>query len=856
MRKLIRRIQYLFRRRQFEADLAEEMEFHLAMKQTEGPQARRAMGNATLAREEARAVWIWPWLESVWQDLVYGIRTMRRQPAFALVALLALGVAVGLNTVFFTVFNGVALRPWPVRDPGRVADVFHLELTGPRRSTHGFTVVEFRYFQEHSRSFSGLFLQDQGSVKLDDRPFTAMYVSANYFHVLGVQMQRGRGFLAGEDRVGTPQPVAVISDFLWRNHFDADPDIVGRSVRFDNVPLTIVGVAPADFAGTIMVRSDVWTPLATQLLLRPNDTNVMSFLTSPDHCCSWVAGRLADGYTRSQAAAELALLESQFRQASPEEDRTAITVTGTALIDIPNRNRAKAAPVFALIFLSVTLVLLLACANVGNLLLARAAARRQEIAIRLSVGGSRLRVIRQLMVESLALALAAAAIGVALAAWLPQYLLTRLQPDMAFHLPPDWRVLAYDIALAALSCLAFGLAPALQATRGRIYNALRDDLRLPGVRLPLRNVLLGAQVAISVILLAGAGLLVRGLQRASTEDPGFAIQDVRVVSIDLPANAYADVQRSQFASRLAAEIEGVPGMPPTGLSREAPLANSITSTSLATTRDQNQRKIVVLHEVTGGYFDVLRIPIVAGRNFTSHDAGRPVALLNETAAAQYWRGENPVGKTVFTDKPREIVGIVKDAYTTHLGTIDPAMYWPMEGRWVPLVLVRGGGPAAVDRIAAVAKEIEPHAQIQSMPLSENFRGALEPSLQGAALAGGLGLLALALASIGMSGVFAYLVRQRTKEIGIRVALGASPKAVVRMVLSSSLRTLVVGLALGLAGAAALSRVLATQLPGVRSLDPPAYLAVVVVLAAAACLAGLAPARRAARIDPVRALRWE
>ena len=858
MGKLLRRVQYLLHRRQLEADLAEEMAFHLAMKTRDGvAQARREMGNATLAHEDARAVWIWPWLESLWQDLCYCARTLRRQPGFAVLALAALGVTVGINTAFFTVFNAVALSPWPVKDPGRVVNVFHFELEGPRRSTHGFSVAAFRYFQERARSFTGLVLQDHAAVKADDRPAALTYVSGNFFSVLGIQMERGRGFLADEDRTGAPQAVAVLAFAAWQNRFGGDPDIVGRRIRIDDVPFIVVGVASRDFAGIPPLRNDVWVPVTARLLLRPNDPAVLHFLTSPNDCCSSVAGRLAPGFTREQAAAEVALLERQFDAPGPGEDRTSVIVTGTPLIEVPNQNRRKAAPVFALLFLAVTLVLLLACANVGNLLLARAAARRNEIAIRLSVGASRARVIRQLLVESFALALAAAAMGVALASWLPQFVASRLAPELSFHLLPDGRVLAYDLALAVMACLAFGLAPALQATRGKIYGALKDDLRLPGLRLPLRSVLLSAQVAISVVLLAGAGLLLRGVQRAAALDPGFAVEDVQVVSIDLPASVYGDAQLRQFASRLDAELGRAPGMPPCGLSMDVPLSNSTSSTSMRKAGEEASRRgMVILHEVSAGYFDALRIPIVAGRNFTPQDAGHPVALINETAAGRFWHGGNPVGRRIVSDKTREIVGVVKDAYTTRLGSVDPAMYWPMEGRWIPRVLVRGGGPAAVARVAAMVKALEPRAQLQPEPLSENFRRALDPSVRAAALAGGLGLLALALASIGMSGVFAYMVRQRTREIGIRMALGAQPRDAVRLVLASSLRSMAIGLAIGLCGSAAVSRILEHELPGVRSLDPPAYLAVVLLLAAAAALAGAAPARRAVRVDPVTALRWE
>jgi predicted permease len=862
MGKLFRRLRYWLRSRQSDAELVEEMEFHRALnardRGADEAASRRAMGNTTLARETARGVWIWPWLESFWQDLAYGFRAMRRQPGFTAVALLALASAIGINTSLFTVFNAVALRPWPVRDPGRVVNIMSVQLDGPRKgSADGFSLAAYRYLGEHSRALTGVVAMVNDNVKLDDRKLGMTYASGNYFRVLGVEMERGRGFLEEEDRAGAPQAVVVISYLMWQNQFGGDPAIVGRRIRLDEIPFTVVGVASRDFIGTSPMRVDVWIPFAAKLLLRPNDPGVMSFLTSPGHCCSPVAARLAPGVTRKQAQAEVRVLMDQF-QPQGNSGGWAILLTGTALFEGPREKDKDPGTIVALMFLAVTLVLLLACANVGNLLLARAAARRQEIAVRLSLGGSRARLIRQLMVESMALALMAASIGLAIAWVLPSFIARLLADDHAFRLTPDIRVLTYTILLAVVACLAFGLAPALHGTRGNIAGALKNQMRLTGVRLSLRGFLLAAQVAISVMLLSGAGLLMRGLQRAQSQDPGFEIQSVTAVSLDLPATTYSGARTKAFANQLSAQLNRIPGLPPVGLSMDAPLGRSTNSTSVRLAGEaEKKRKLVIFHEVSAGYFDVLRIPVIAGRNFAPEDAGRLVMMINETLAKQYWPRESAVGKMLVFDKPHEIVGVVKDVYTTQLGFIAPTIYWPMAGRFgVPVILVGDRSTASAERIAALVKQIEPKAQVRSEPLSGNLRRQLEPSLYAAALAGALGMLALMMASVGMSGVFAYVVRQRTREIGVRMALGAQPGQIVRLVLASSGRALAAGLAVGLAGALALSRLMVHQLNGVSPLDPRAYAGVFVLLIAAAAAASAAPARRAARVDPVTALRWE
>jgi putative ABC transport system permease protein len=516
-------------------------------------------------------------------------------------------------------------------------------------------------------------------------------------------------------------------------------------------------------------------------------------------------------------------------------------------------------PAFAAMFLAMTLVLLLACANVGNLLLARAAARRTEIAVRLSLGGSRARLIRQLLVESLALALAAAAIGLAIAWIVPSAIMSRLIPDNAVTIAPDLRVAAYAAVLALLACLAFGLAPALHGTRGHIAGALHRDAVPGGTHLPLRSVLLAAQVAISVILLTSAGLLVRGLERAQHQDPGFRTDKVLVATLELPAALYSGPRAKAFTAQLQDALAQASDLPATAVSNDVPMGNSRSFTSLRRTGEPAERnRMIQMHDVTGTYFDVLGIPIVAGRNFTRADAGRDVVLLNETAARSLWGTENAVGKTIDSNrKAWEVIGIVKDVYTTDFNTIGPTMYWPMIGRFgLPQLLIAGSTAEVRDRIAAIVRTLEPRGRVTFTPLADNLRTRLEPARYSAALAGGLGILALVLASIGLSGVFAYMVRQRTREIGVRMALGAQPAQVVRLVLGSNLQALAWGLAAGLAGAFAGARLLTSFMNGVGPFDPATYAGVLALLIASVAAASAVPARRAVRVDPLTALRWE
>jgi predicted permease len=878
---LFRRLRYWLRQRELERDLAGELEHHRAMRQQElereglpaaeaGYASRRALGNTALAREDARSVWIWPWLESVRQDLGYAGRSLRRQPGFTLVAVSALASGIGLNTSLFTAFNALALRPWPVHEPERVVNVFNLdprELRGRAGGAPwGFSLSELRYLSEHSRTFAGLFAvrTGGGDFTLGEEDARAAWVSADYFSVLGVGMMLGRGFLPAEDRLEAPGAVAVISHGFWRSRFGADPAIVGREIRLEDVPFVVVGIAPREFTGTSGSRVDVWMPLSSVPLLRPDERWVASVLRKPENCCLGVAGRLAPGVSREQAQAELTLLSRRFRSASGRE-ASEILLTGTQSVASPAPPNKALVQTFLLLFVGVTLVLLLACANVGNLLLARAAARRREIAVRLSLGASRGRVARQLLTEGLVLACLAGVVGVAIAHWLPSRILAHVTFGAAsLRLAPDALVLGYTLVLCVVSCVLFALAPALHATRSSVAAALKRGSALPGVRLSLRSLLLSVQVALSVVLLVAASLLVRGLEHA-TRSVGLRLGDLTVVSFEVPARGYGTARTAALSLQLERDLQVLASRFPLALTSTPPLGsgNIKASFRLPGRSDDHFNSV---YEVSAGYFGVLELPVVAGRTFGPEDAGRKLILVNETLARRHWGSAGAaLGQRIVSEPPwggwnqtgeLEIVGVVRDAHMTSLGEIGSTVYQPLSGRMLPQVVFPRSASGALASVRQVAARVEPRLRVRTAPAADNLDRQLSRAQLAASLAGAMGALALALAIIGMSGVFAYWVHQHVAELGIRIALGATSRQVVRLVLGASSRAVLLGLAAGLLASLAGSRLLESHLYGLSPLDPAAHIGVAVVLALAAVLATYGPLRRALRVDPAVALRRE
>ena len=873
MRNLLRRLCHRIRSRRFDAELAEEIEFHRAMKEREWERAgltaadarrmsHRDMGNITLARECSREVWIAAWFDSLGQDVRYAIRSLRGQPGFTFTAGAALVLGIGLNTSLFTLFNAVVLRPWAVADPGRVFTAHYVHSSASGRGTSGFGIAEYRHLREHARTFSGLIAWREDGARLGDEAIDHQtrfaFVSGNYFDVLGVRIQHGRGFRSEEDRAGDPQAVAVIGYRFWERHFAADPAVVGRTFRVNDVPFAVVGVAPFGFDGTDPPNTQsFWVPLASLQLLSGDRGEAASLLTNPSHCCSRLAGRLAPGITQEQARAELELLSRRFR--TQWNDRlapvNALVLSSTALLSQPGV-KASLFAVMALMFAAVVLVLLLACANVGNLLLARALARQREFAIRLSLGASRRRVVRQLLTESLLLSSCAGIAAVLVAYGLPAAVLrATVRGETPSSITPDARVLVFTVAVALLSSALFGLAPALNATRAAMRTIVaRRDVTRSGRR--LRSVLLAAQLALSVIALASGSLLVRGVQNARTLDPGFHVDGVFAASLVFPSQTYDQTRVRAFVSALYAALKADAGIPSVALTNTIPLGSDRNMTSFRLPgEDEKQSRMIQIESVSPEYFALLDIPIVSGRHLDATDRPGGAITINEEMARRYWPGANPIGHTlVFGNRQREVVGVVRDAHTTGLDAVEPLYYELTAGGPSTRLLLRSPTSDPTPRVLTIVRGLDNRVDVQVRPLAGYRDQLLQPSRAMALTAGVVGLLALLLASVGVFGVFSYVVHERTREIGIRMAIGARASQVVRLVLRSTAWTVLGGLASGLLASFVVSRFLTGHLYGISRLDPTAYAVVGLVLTVAATLATWLPARRATQVDPTTALR--
>ena len=787
------------------------------------------------------------WLEDLRQDVRHALRTLAREPGVALVAVTTLGCAVGLNTGLFTVFNAVVLTPWPVKEPA-----------GLLTAVPGVSLGEYSYIRAHARSVSGVAASrciddviDGCRLTLDDGGIIANAVSGNYFRVLGVDMARGAGFDDEADRLDVPAAVAVISFETWHRRFDRNPGTVGSAVRLDDVPFTIVGVAEPRFQGTSIERVGIWVPLGALSLLRPR---VVGDATSAG--TRSVDVRLSPGRSREEASAELTLLHRQYgagRSARP----SGLMVRATSMLP-PWRERT-AYQALALMWVAVGLVLLLACANVGNLLLARATARRVEIGVRLSIGATRSRLIRQLMTESAVIASASSVVGLGFAWMVPPLLIEWMIGPVGFAVAPDVKVLGYTLALAVVTCLAFGLAPAFHGSRASLTATMSGRSAVTGTRAPLRGVLMAVQVAVSIVLLVNASLMVRGVRAMESRDVGFDLDGVDVMSFALPAS-YSTPRIRAFAAQMIEDTGSVPGSQPFGLADVAPFGKTDrfwTTVRVRGTDGVEQDATTLTFEVSPGYFEVLRLPFLAGRNFGDGDGDRAAVIINDRMARRYWPDGTALGQTIISNgRTLRVVGIVKTvaSYYGSPTLTGPTVYERIGPRVVPQVLVRHTDVATKAAMAGFAAGLEPRVKIDVTPLAQNRARLVAAAKTGPWVAAALGGLALALATIGVFSVFAFTVVQRTPEIGIRLALGARPPQIVAMIVSSSGRALAAGTIAGVAGALAGSILIRRFLYDLSPLDLPSYASAAAILGAAALAAAVVPARRAARVDPLIALR--
>lgn len=867
MANLLQRLRARLRNRRFEDDLREELRLHEALKRQElesagmsaddaRAAARRALGNVTLMREDARRVWISPWLESVTQDVRYALRTLRRQPLHSFVAIAVLVFGIGLPVTLFNLFKGIALTQWPVRDPGEVVRIWARTTGRPV----GPSVDEYRFMREHLTSMSGLAahsspgyatrLQVPGRAQVS---LPSAWVSSNFFDLLGVRPEMGAGFIPEDDRDASLRAPLVISNLTWRRQFDGDPTVIGREVQVNGRSFTIAGVAPGSFDG-IGREVHLWLPLTVFGLMRPGDVAWEG--KGATICCINVVGRLAAGHSRAGARQEAQLAHERFARAAGREPGR-VELFGTSELTGPG-GFDKGLTLIGAFAGAVVLILVLACANVGNLQLARALARKREVATRLSIGASRRRIIRQLLTEGFVIATIAGAAAIAVAALLPALLFLLIDDELpeyvAARLVPDASVVAFTLLLCVLACLVCALPPALHATRMRIPLGSLDRGSTIAARLPLRSILLAAQIAACTALITGAWLLTRAVVHAMRFDPGFSVAGVDVVTPVFPSGT--QMPQRQAAARAVLEAASDANAGPVALAELDPFSDSPFVMFVAIPGRSSFER-VLLRRVSAGYFEVLDVPLTRGRMFDERDPSQ--AVVNEAFVRAYLPEGEPLGRALHDVDPRgtfresiTIVGVVPDVHLAGLHEVPPLIFRPASSG---MFLTRMG-PRAWERIRGALAASHAGTTATIHPLRDRIRKALEPSFFGAAMAWTLGVLGLALSAVGVFGVFAYSVEERRREIGVRRALGATGTQIVRMLISTSGRAMSVGLALGLLLSMACGPVLRSYLFGLHPLDPIAYAGVMTLLAATAGLATIVPARRACRVDPAVTLREE
>ncbi len=810
-------------------------------------------------------------MASLGQDLTYAFRRLSRSPGFAAAAVVSIGLGIAANSTIFSMVSKFVLRPAPVRDPGVL---MALHTTQKGECCNHFTWPLLIDVREQAKSFSGIagyFELLPASIGGQGEPerVWGQATTANFFDVAQAGMTLGRGFTIGEEKL----PVIVLGHGLWQRRFASDPAIAGKAVLLSGRPFTVVGVAPPGFRGLdLILDTQFWVPLGNLDQLLPKTANY----ESRDYHWLAVLGRLRPGVTSAQAAAELDVIARRLAKAYPATDKD-----GGFRFEQAGSLSPRDKPVVMMFLGALTIVVLLvlsiACANVANLQLAQASARQREMAVRLAVGAQRSQLLRQMLTESLVLALGGGLIGVALSLWATQALSGFRTPapvplDIAVNV--DWRVLLYTFGLSVGSGLLFGLAPAWAASRVILSNALKgeDVLARTGHRFTLRNVLVVAQVAMSLVLLCATGLFLRSLRSATSIDTGFRTHGVLRMAIDPRVHGYSAERTIQFLTQLRQRVAVLPGVTSAACTDIVPLSMGGRSDGFEAEGAPKSSPTVPsaeLYMVTPGYFETLGIPRVAGRDLGDVDAGSPrVAVVNQVFAEKLFPRENPLGRRVNGGGVTyQIVGVVKNMKSRTLAEdLRPVLYRSLAQSVAGdpsllgySVLVRTAGDAGA-LASAVRREIQtldPTLAIYNAEtMEEHVRDALFlPRLAGT-LFGVFGFVGLLLAGVGLYGVMSYAVSRRTREIGIRIALGAQTGGVQRLIVRQGMLLTAIALAMGLAGAWAAAKLFTSILYGVTPHDVVTFTVVPVFLAAVALLACWIPSRRAARVDPMIALRYE
>jgi predicted permease len=820
-------------------------------------------------------------------DVRYALRWLRRSPGFTLIAIASLAIGIGFNTTLFTLVDALLFRPLPVERSDQLVDVYTTGGDGDMYATSSYP--DFLDIRSQNQVFGDMlgYSPSIAAVKLTDRSRLALgeVVTGNYFQMLGVKARIGRTLLPDDDSPGAPR-AAVISYRVWNREYGASPSVVGRAIRIKGQPYTIVGVLPADFIGMVpLIAPEVWTAAAYVDDVEPG--GIISNVPSPTgntrlerRGMRWmfVKGRLKPGVTVEQAAANMRLVGRQLQTAymTTNKDRDLATVATKDVKIHPIADRALL-PIAIGLMVVVGLVLLIACANVASMLLARASGRQKEIGIRLAIGASRGRIIQQLLSESAVMALVGAAAGVALA-----WVLTRLAMSiqlpipipLSFALRIDSRVLVFTAGVTFFASLVAGLAPALKATRPNLVNELKGDVtaaQAGGRRWTLRDGLVVVQIAVTLVLLVAAGLLTRSLVAAQHLGIGFQSDGLAVLSTDMAMVGYDDTRAKGFYDRALTRVRAIPGVESASLAERVPFSiNYNRNLVFLPDRHGPDDKGVVIDvaRVAPEYFTTLGVSILQGRNFAATDTPTSpgVAIVNESMARKYWPNQNAIGKRIRTlkydGKEFEVIGISADYKVSTVGEAStPYIHWAVSQRPDPAeqILARTKGDAGV-LLNAMRQELlalEPNVLfLDNQTMNAQVAATLLPAKAGAMSVSAVGVVAMALASIGLYGVIAYAVARRTREIGIRMALGARPGAVVGMVMRQGLGIAAVGVAIGTLLALGAAKAIAGALYSVSFVDPIAWTASIVTLFLVAAVANFIPARRASTVDPSIALRSE
>ena len=825
-------------------------------------------------------------LDALIQDTRYAARWLLRSPGFAIVAVLSLGVGIGCNTAIFAVVDALLLRPLPVREPSRLVDLYTSGADGDTYSTNSLPdLLDYREHREvfedvagYSPMFAGVSRGDRARLVLGE------VVTGNYFSTLGVSARLGRTLLPEDDAPTSPRTV-VLSNRYWQREFGGEATAIGRTIRIRGQEFTVVGVLDDLFTGMVpLLAPEIWVPVRFAEEVEPAGINEMvpsptgsSRLDRRGQRWLFVKARLARDTSIEQARANVEVVAARLRAEHPQTNKDRrVTVRPTVDTRLHPEADRMLAWVVTGTMLAVGLVLVIACANVAGMLLARAAARQREIAIRLAVGAGRFRLVRQLLTESVILGALGAGVGVLLASWITRLLTTFQLPipiALSLDLRLDARVLGFTAGVALLTGIIAGLAPALRATRANLVWDLKGDVSSgrPGRRWTARDVLVVGQMAVTIVLLVTAGLLVRSLFAAQKADVGFATDGLAIVSADTGMLRYTPERSQQLWTEIARQVEAIPGVKGVALASRLPFSLNFNRTSIAVPGRQKAADemgtSINSATVSPGYFATLGIGVLEGRAFAESDrpSDRRVAIVSETFARTFWPTDSAIGRTVYertlnSGRGFEIVGVVANHTLQTVGeTPQPAIYFSRtqqpSGYNVMVARTASDDTALVARMREMLLALEPDLLLmESQTMKAQMQGMLFPVRVAAVLVTAFSALGLALAAVGLYGIIAFAVTERTREIGIRMAIGARPATVVRLVLRQGLRLAAVGLVVGSLLGAVATRVVAGALYGVGVADPVAWGAAAGVLFAAAMLANAVPAYRAVRIDPVRALR--